>query len=107
MRVFDFHHTGYRGSGFSRPGLDGPHCPTNGRGPLGMARRCKRGGGEGGGGSKVNMQAAMQMIPKPTQPKVDISQVPQIQQTQVRPDIQPGQGGNMSLAQSIMQFLQG
>jgi hypothetical protein len=43
-------------------------------------------------------QQGKQVIPKPTQPNVDISQVPQIQQTQVRPDMQPGQGGNMNLA---------
>jgi hypothetical protein len=49
----------------------------------------------------VNMQAAMAMIPKP----IELTP-PQVQQTRVRPDIQPGQGGNMSLAQSIMQFLQ-
>jgi uncharacterized protein (DUF433 family) len=47
------------------------------------------------------MQAAMAMIPKP----IELTP-PQVQQTRVRPDIQPGQGGNMSLAQSIMQFLQ-
>jgi hypothetical protein len=46
--------------------------------------------------------AAMQMIPKP----IELTP-PQVQQTRVRPDIQPGQGANMSLAQSIMQFLQG
>jgi hypothetical protein len=43
----------------------------------------------------------MQMIPKPTE-----LTPPNIQQTRVRPDIQPGQGGDMSLAQSIVQFLQ-
>jgi hypothetical protein len=45
----------------------------------------------------VNMQAAMQMIPKP----IELTP-PQVQQTHVRPDMQPGQGGNMSLADRLI-----
>lgn len=64
------------------------------------------GGGGGGGGGKrgggVNMQAAMQMIPKPLQ-----IQMPQVQNIKINSPMQPGGDNGPSLAQDIMQFLGG
>jgi hypothetical protein len=48
------------------------------------------------------MQAAMQMIPKP----IELTP-PQVQQTPGAARHPAGTGGNMNLAESIMQFLQG
>jgi hypothetical protein len=62
------------------------------------------GGGGGRGGGKVNMQAAMAMIPKPIQlPPLEGG----IQPIKPRPPMPPDQGGGTSLAQQIMRFLQG
>ena len=59
-------------------------------------------GGGRGGGSKVNMQAAMSMIPKPISFPPLEGGVQAIRPSQVMPP-----GDNTSIAQQIMQFLQG
>jgi hypothetical protein len=63
------------------------------------------GGGGKGGGSKVNMQAAIAMLPKPIQ--ITQQQLPQIQPIRPGAPMPPGQQGDMSLAQTIMSLLQG